>query len=179
MLDAETFLQVVASTPLVAVDLVVVRGDTELLLGQRNNRPAQGCWFVPGGRVRKNERLQEALARVAREELGLDMATLTQPPLALGAFEHFYDDCFAGDVGVSTHYVVLGMLLRLPAGTELAAADAQHSGVRWWSLEEAGQAAHLHPYTRDYVLALARGPGRSHDHPASIGGDIPTTQAGT
>lgn len=131
-----------------------MRGGTELLLGRRNNRPAQGWWFVPGGRIRKNEPMQAALARVARDELGLDLASLPTPPEHLGAFEHFYDDCFAGDVGVSTHYVVIGNLLQLPAGAELTAADAQHSGVRWWPLQDAARATDVHRFTKDYVTAV-------------------------
>ena len=51
MLDFDTFLGVVNHTPLVAVDLVLVRGGQEVLLGLRNNRPAQSFWFVPGGRI--------------------------------------------------------------------------------------------------------------------------------
>lgn len=163
MLDKARFLSVVDAAPLVAMDLVVLREGregTELLLGQRNNRPAQGWWFVPGGRIRKNETLQAALARVAHHELGLDLATLPKLPVHLGAFEHFYDDCFAGDVGVSTHYVVMGNLLQLPAGTELAATDAQHSGVRWWPLEQAAQAADVHPFTKDYVTAVLQWSGK-------------------
>lgn len=158
MLSKERFLGVVDAAPLVAMDLVVVRGGTELLLGRRNNRPAQGWWFVPGGRIRKNEPMHAALTRVARDELGLDLASLPAPPEHLGAFEHFYDDCFAGDVGVSTHYVVMGNLLQLPAGTELAAADAQHSGVRWWPLQDAARAADVHRFTKDYVTAVLQRP---------------------
>lgn len=159
MLDKERFLSVVDAAPLVAMDLVVVRGGTELLLGQRNNRPAQGWWFVPGGRIRKNETMQAALARVAAAELGLDVASLPAPPVHLGAFEHFYDDCFAGGVGVSTHYVVMGNLVELPAGAELIMADAQHSSLRWWPLAEAAEAPDVHSFTKDYVNAVLRRAG--------------------
>ena len=154
MLITETFLKVVEATPLVAMDLVVVRGGNELLLGKRNNRPAQGLWFVPGGRIRKNEPMQAALARVAQDELGLALAELPVPPCHIGAFEHFYTDCFAGDVGVSTHYVVMGNLVRLPAGTELDGTDAQHSALRWWPLAEAQSSEQVHRYTKDYVEAI-------------------------
>ena len=153
-LDREVFLSLVDNAPLVAMDLVVVRGGTEILLGLRNNRPAQGFWFVPGGRIRKNEPMQKALARVAQDELGLALAALLQPPVHMGAFEHFYADCFAGDVGVSTHYVVMGNLVQLPAGTELAAADAQHSDLRWWPLAEALASDRVHRFTKDYVDAI-------------------------
>jgi colanic acid biosynthesis protein WcaH len=87
MLSKDVFLGVVDAAPLVAMDLVVVRGGTEILLGLRNNRPAQGFWFVPGGRIRKNEAMQAALARVAHDELGLQLADLPVPPRHMGAFE--------------------------------------------------------------------------------------------
>jgi colanic acid biosynthesis protein WcaH len=157
MLSKELFLSVVSAAPLVAMDLVVVSGGSEVLLGLRNNKPAQGYWFVPGGRIRKNELIQAALARVARDELGLEVATLPQPPVHRGAFEHFYADCFAGELedgGVSTHYVVMGNLVQLPAGTELAVADAQHSALRWWPLAEAQASSQVHRFTKDYVDAI-------------------------
>ncbi len=154
MLPEETFLSVVDATPLVAMDVVVVRSGTHILLGRRTNRPAQGWWFVPGGRIRKNETMQAALARVAAQELGLDLADLLEPPIHLGAFEHFYDDCFAGEVGVSTHYVVMGNLVHLPTGADLVAADGQHSSLRWWRLDEALASDEVHRFTKDYVNKL-------------------------
>jgi colanic acid biosynthesis protein WcaH len=154
MLDRNIFLSVVDAAPLVAMDLVVLRGGTEILLGLRNNRPAQGFWFVPGGRIRKNETMQAALARVAHDELGLQLADLPVPPRHMGAFEHFYTDCFAGDVGVSTHYVVMGNLVQLPAGTGLEAADTQHSDLRWWRLDEALASEQVHRFTKDYIDTL-------------------------
>ena len=157
MLNADIFLDVVARTPLVAVDLVLVRGGAEVLLGLRNNRPAQGFWFVPGGRIRKNESLQSALARVADAELGLPLAALPQAPRLMGAFEHFYPDCFAGPaetVGVSTHYVVLGHLLTLPPSFAIPNGDAQHAELRWWPLAQALASPEVHRFTKDYLNAL-------------------------
>ena len=140
--------------PLVAMDLVMVRGGTEVLLGRRNNRPAQGFWFVPGGRIRKNEPMQEALARVALNELGLNIAALSPSPVHMGAFQHFYDDCFAGDLGVSTHYVVMGNLVHLPGDAVVAVADTQHSALRWWPVNEAMASAEVHRFTKDYLELL-------------------------
>lgn len=56
-LDATTFETVVASTPLISIDLLVKNKKGEYLLGLRNNRPAQGYWFVPGGRIQKTKHL--------------------------------------------------------------------------------------------------------------------------
>lgn len=158
MLDADTFLKVVDATPLVAVDLVLVRGGCEVLLGLRNNRPAQGFWFVPGGRILKNEGIQTALTRVAHKELGLTLSALPAAPRLLGAYEHFYADCFAGSehaLGVSTHYVVLGHVIELPPAFELSAQDDQHSDLRWWPLDEALNSSAVHRFTRDYLPAVS------------------------
>jgi colanic acid biosynthesis protein WcaH len=52
-LRPEDFATVVRSTPLISIDLIVENESGEFLLGKRTNRPAQGYWFVPGGRVQK------------------------------------------------------------------------------------------------------------------------------
>ena len=54
-LRQEDFATVVRSTPLVSLDFIVENSRGEFLLGKRTNRPAQGYWFVPGGRVQKDE----------------------------------------------------------------------------------------------------------------------------
>jgi colanic acid biosynthesis protein WcaH len=41
---------IVASVPIISVDLVVSR-DGGVVLGRRTNEPAKGDWVVPGGRV--------------------------------------------------------------------------------------------------------------------------------
>ena len=101
---------IVANTPLVSIDLVVRNGRGEILLGQRTNRPAQGMWFIPGGRIRKDESIQNAFLRLSREELGA--AVPVDEAQILGVYEHFYPDNFSVD-GFSTHYVALGYQLTL------------------------------------------------------------------
>jgi colanic acid biosynthesis protein WcaH len=147
--DSARFVDLVAAMPLVSVDLVLVRGGTEVLLGLRNNRPAQGFWFVPGGRVLKDEPRQRALTRVAQRELGLSLDGLDVR--FAGAYEHFYPDCFAGDVGVSTHYVVLAHRIDVPAGFEVELGDVQHEALRWWPLAQAAQDESVHAYSRAYL----------------------------
>ena len=93
-LNEEAFATVVQSTPLISIDLIVENAQGEFLLGKRTNRPAQGFWFVPGGRVQKDEPLAEAFARLTQAELGLSL------PMTAGRFygvwQHFYDDNFSG-----------------------------------------------------------------------------------
>jgi len=153
-LSPEAFTSACAALPLVSVDVYLTRqqgGGTALLLGRRANRPAQGWWFTPGGRIRKQEPLPQALARVLTEELALPAAGAAHARL-LGAWDHFYpDSAFAK--GVPTHYVNLAYQLHWEdvAGMPSAAAGgnappaeawpvgtgAQHLEWRWWALPEA------------------------------------------
>ena len=147
MLSEEQFLSVVAATPLVSIDFVIRNEAGEVLLGKRVNRPAQGLWFVPGGRIRKDERIADAFLRIAKRELGLSIER-SQATL-LGAFDHIYPDNALGADGISTHYVVLAHALALPAETRFA-PDEQHSEMRWWSVEKMLRSDAVHENTKAY-----------------------------
>lgn len=148
-LSTERFRAAVDMLPLVSIDLLVRDPRGRYLLGLRGNPPAQGRWFVPGGRVRKGEPLARALERLAGEELGMAL-----PPARWrlrGVYEHFYDVNFAGESGMPTHYVVLAYQTQLPAGPLAAALPAtQHLGYRWDTPEDAAADADVHPYTQAY-----------------------------
>ncbi|XYB84552.1 NUDIX domain-containing protein [Vibrio parahaemolyticus] len=53
--------------------MVIENAQGQTLLGLRNNRPAQGFWFVPGGRVLKGESLKDAFLRLCQDEVGLEV----------------------------------------------------------------------------------------------------------
>jgi colanic acid biosynthesis protein WcaH len=154
MLDQQTFITVVGAAPLVSLDILMVRGGCEVLLGLRNNRPAQGFWFLPGGRILKNETINQAFLRIAKKELGLEVLDKNSQlnVTFYGNYEHFYDDCFAGDVGVSTHYVVLAHKVDVPENTPLPTSDEQHIAFKWWSIQEALQSKEVHQYTKNYFI---------------------------
>ena len=102
MLDNQTFkIVIISSTPLISIDLLVKK-DNKILLGNRINRPAQGYLFSIGGRIYKNETINSAMMRIAKNELNI---SLKLTPRFIGVFEHFYDDSIYQDV--STHYVNL------------------------------------------------------------------------
>lgn len=149
-LDTDTFRTVIDNTPLVSIDLIVTDTENRILLGKRNNRPAQGCWFVPGGRVQKNETLDTAFRRLTKEELGLEL--MRDQAKFLGVYEHLYDDSIFGDE-VSTHYVVLGYQLTL-SSEELKLPDAQHHEFRWWPINETIVAEQVHENSKAYLACL-------------------------
>ena len=81
-----------------------------------------------------------------------DVAALR--PKLLGVFEHFYPDCFAGDIGVSTHYVVIAHRIDVAAGFEVPGIDDQHESLRWWPIAEAAADKRVHRYSQDYLPLL-------------------------
>jgi colanic acid biosynthesis protein WcaH len=148
MLNDLDFLRIVEATPLVSIDLILRNERGEILLGKRANRPAQGLWFVPGGRVRKNEPVADALRRISRRELGVELSEAK----LIGVFDHFYPDNFLGAPDVNTHYVVLGMEAGWPEGAR-AQADDQHDELRWWTASEILASDAVHGNTKAYFEA--------------------------
>jgi colanic acid biosynthesis protein WcaH len=146
-LELETFLDVVRHTPLVSVDLVVRNERDEVLVGLRNNRPAKDRWFVPGGRICKDERIRDALLRVSREELGVDVSI--DDAVFLGVHEHLYDDNVGGVEGFGTHYVVLAYTVRVVVES-LDLERSQHREYRWCAPSELLADPGVHENTKAY-----------------------------
>lgn len=149
VLPPDDFARIVELTPLVSFDLLVRDAQGRLLLGLRRNRPAQGWWFVPGGRLGKNERFADAFARITECELGRPLAFDTAR--FRGAWEHIYPDNFLGDPAYGTHYVVLAWEVPAPAG--LALPPAQHEDYLWLGETEILARADVHPNTKAYCAS--------------------------
>lgn len=148
-LEKERFLAVVNDMPLVSIDLIVTNENDQILLGQRCNRPAQGYWFVPGGRIQKNEILDHAFERIGLDELGVVLSR--KQASLLGVYEHIYSDNFANVEGVGTHYVVIAYKINLHKKT-LILPQEQHISYQWMSPTELVQNPQVHPNTKAYAL---------------------------
>ena len=142
MLDDQIFKTVVDSTPLISIDILIKKGN-KILLGKRINKPAQGYFFSIGGRVYKNETIDNAMARVALNELNID---LKSTPEFMGVFEHFYDDSLYENV--STHYVNIAYEYEMEETPDLPAE--QHSEYKWFTIDELLESKQVHKYTKDY-----------------------------
>jgi colanic acid biosynthesis protein WcaH len=148
-LNKDELAQVVRNTPLVAIDTIIRDPDNCVLVGLRTNEPAKDKWFVPGGVVRKNERLADAFARIVKTEIGLD-ASIGDAKF-IGVYEHLYDTNVFGEEGYGTHYVVLAYELNLSHRPPVV-SDWQHSDFRWMTPAELISSPDVHHNTQAYFL---------------------------
>lgn len=145
-LDDSKFEIVIQNTPLVSIDLIIKNAQGQVLLGRRNNRPAQGYWFVPGGRIRKNETLAQAFKRLRSAEL--DQAFSLDEACFLGVFEHLYTDSVF-DSEISTHYIALGYQMTVDVSFDTLPLD-QHHQYQWFTLNDLLNDTNVHKNTKAY-----------------------------
>jgi len=143
-LSSTDFKTIVKSTPLVSIDFIVRDAEGNVLLGQRTNRPAQGFWFVPGGRVLKDEALEYAFKRLIKEELGINSVESTFK----GIYQHFYDDNFSEE-NFSTHYLVLAYEIIFKGDLALLPLE-QHSTYKWFAENELVDSEQVHKHSKWY-----------------------------
>ncbi|EPV8684695.1 GDP-mannose mannosyl hydrolase [Enterobacter hormaechei] len=147
-LEMSLFKTIVANTPLISIDLIIFDKTGKALLGQRHNRPAQNCWFVPGGRIFKDESFEDAFKRITEEELGVKL--FLSDAEFYGVYEHFYDDNFSGEE-FSTHYVVHAYRLTLNPEM-LILPQIQHSDYQWFNHDSLLSNQAVHQFTKNYFL---------------------------
>lgn len=144
----EDFKQVIRNTPLVSIDLVIENPQGEILLGWRSNSPAKGYWFVPGGRILKDEHFGDAFRRIVKTETGLNFSL--EEAFFLGVFEHLYpNDNAVEDPSFGTHYVVIAYRLKLSKTPENI-PNEQHTDYWWASLDDILDDPNVHINTRNY-----------------------------
>lgn len=143
----EEFESVIRLTPLVAIDLVVRSPEGGVLVGRRVNEPAKDVFFVPGGRITKNETRAAAIRRISREELGIEITL--EAARFLSVNEHFYPTNRFKKKGFGTHYVTLAYEVRLSVATDQLPRD-QHGEYVWMSPEELLGSPEVHENTKVY-----------------------------
>jgi colanic acid biosynthesis protein WcaH len=142
LLSPDDFHSVVPLAPLVSIDLIIRNARGEVLLGLRNNEPAKGFYFVPGGIIVKQERLHAGFARILKRETNYD-ASLEDARL-LGVYEHFYDANSFGDENFGMHYVSCWrMSLSLPR-------RLYSNLTPWWGERDLLVSDRVHENTKAY-----------------------------
>jgi colanic acid biosynthesis protein WcaH len=142
MLNAHDYARFRDTMPIVSVDLVVFDGEGRILLGLRRNEPARGTWFVPGGRLWKNETIKVATQRLTRTELGIEMS----PDRTLGAYHQMYTDTQLG-----RHFITFAVAVTAqPDQARAVNHDDQHEALRWWDVAALLASPEVHAYTKNY-----------------------------
>lgn len=144
-LEKELFSSIIANTPLISIDLIIKDTKGKVLLGKRVNKPALRSWFVPGGRVFKDETLEDAFKRTCKDEIG-KVFSINDAKFK-GIYQHFYDDNVFNDE-FSTHYIVLGFELIIKEGLSLD--TIQHEKYKWFTQEELLESKDVYSYVKDY-----------------------------
>ncbi len=148
--DAD-FAQLTRNAPLVSVDIVIRDGNRGILLALRNDEPAKNYFFVPGGRIFKNESIAAAFERVLRTEIGY--RTKFSAAHLIGVFEHIYRNNRFHEHGYGTHYVVLAYEILVEGGVQIR-LDGHHSVYKWAKAADVMKMADVHDYVKAYLPKL-------------------------
>ena len=140
----------VDSIPIFGIDMIIFSRKCGVLMGRRINNPAKGKFFVPGGRVYKNERITDAFNRILLNETGLTFPF--NKTTSMGLFEHFYNVTYWSTSECSTHYIIEARLIDVdPENIKLKIdLNEQHSNFEWISLENM-QSNAIHYYSKMYI----------------------------
>jgi len=112
--------------PIVGVGALILR-DGKLLLIKRGSQPGQGKWSIPGGLVELGEKVQDAMVRETKEEVGLDVE-------AVRLMDVFDSVTLDGQGRVQYHFVVVNFLARIVGGNLQTASDILEA--KWVPIEE-------------------------------------------
>jgi colanic acid biosynthesis protein WcaH len=147
-LPLDAFMHVVKHAPLVSIDLLVYNDSNQILLGWRKNQPAKDFWFVPGGRIHKDETIPAAFARITLSETG--MPCEIAHAVFHGVYEHHYPgDNFAAQPDFGTHYIVLAFEIKL-THTDIPLPREQHVEYCWMPIRELLESPKVHMNVKNY-----------------------------
>jgi colanic acid biosynthesis protein WcaH len=153
LLSEEEFATVARLAPLVAIELLIRDPQGRVLVALRNNEPAKGYLFNPGGIVLKNEPIETAFERIIARETGCRLTY--RAARFRGVYQHFHRNSRFGSDGSGTHYVGLAHDVVFDASATIT-LDPTHSTYHW--LSEAALLANpdVHEYTKDYLRPVRR-----------------------
>lgn len=97
-LTQDEFNKIYSKVPRLTVE-IIVNGAKGIYLTKRNIEPCKGMWHLPGGTVRFGEKLTEAVTRIAKRELGVDVSATE----LLGYIEYpsHYENGLDSPVGIA------------------------------------------------------------------------------
>lgn len=113
------------SETIIPVVLGGIIKDGEILLIQRNKKPFQGLWSLPGGKVESCESVTDAMSREIKEETGLHVESME----FLGIVSERIDE---GEKAIGGH--LIHVFLLNVRGTNLA--KNREGKLQWFPMED-------------------------------------------
>lgn len=95
-LPKKEFDRIYSIVPRLTVE-VIVKTKKGIILTKRAIEPAKGKWHIPGGTVFKGETLEQAVKRVAKEELGIKVSIIK----LLGIIEYKIKNYAGQPIGIA------------------------------------------------------------------------------
>ncbi|VVB74520.1 ADP-ribose pyrophosphatase [uncultured archaeon] len=129
LIPEKLYKQIMENMPIPCVDLAIRRGNKFLLI-KRKNKPVLGKWWMPGGRILKNESLIDAAKRKCVEECGVKPVNLTE----IGTYVYMGKDAVFEDIKTGIHTISVVFEAELPLGE--IKIDKNHSEFGWFEVSE-------------------------------------------
>ena len=152
-LDNKLWKTIVDNMPIPAKDLLFYSDKKGLLMGKRINKPAKDYYFVPGGRVLKNENRNNSIQRIANEEVGRLMDPNNSS--SIGIYDHFYLDSIWENTKITTHYIVEAILFVIEDDEIKFSLTNQHSEMVWIN-ELNIEKVKVHKYSMQYLYDILK-----------------------
>ena len=130
-IEENIYRRIQENLPIASVDILTVYKG-KLLLLNRNNEPAKGMWWTPGGRVRKGEQLVDAAIRELEEETGLIPNNISKK----GVMSHFWP-----------HVHFITVFFRAEVESNIVELNEEHNDYKWISTVS----DELHPYMKHMI----------------------------
>jgi colanic acid biosynthesis protein WcaH len=140
MISQELYNQILENIPIACVDVAIVAQGSVLLV-RRKDAPAQGQWWVPGGRVLKGEMMKATAYRKAKDEVGI--------ACHIGSIIHTAETIFPdGPQGIAVHSIN-SCFFAYPVQPDFSPLlDSHHQEYRWVTQVSRD----LHPYVQRCLL---------------------------
>jgi colanic acid biosynthesis protein WcaH len=135
----EEYVNILEKVPVCCVD-VVVKSRKRVLVVLRSNEPGKGTFAIPGGRVHKNEKLEDAAKRKVLEETGLKIRILKN----LDTYETMFDDVPFKNLKTGVHTINVTFLAEPIEENAEIKIDSTSSAFKWINKIEND----VHPYIR-------------------------------
>lgn len=124
LVSNKLYKQFAQNFPIICVDGIIVQNGKYLLV-KRQNEPLKEEWWIPGGRLYKDETLEKGFRRKIKEETGLDVRVVAR----IG----FYEESFKlNDLGIDSKHTISIVFIATPIDpSQKIKLDKQSSEYKW------------------------------------------------